>query len=125
MRGHPSGLATTFTTTLDKPQLPQSRSNQQGKKREGKKKEGGKQDKKSGEMKQIKCFANGEIGNYANKCPTRQTKDKDMEEPQNIPMLLGMQVHLLQQLTMFMLVVALGTSSKQQNCCLTISQILV
>ena len=79
---HPSGLATTFTTTCDHQETPKSNKNTKKQSREKKKEENKKDEKseakKNKDLSNVECFACGEAGHYANSCPSRQ---KTSEEP--------------------------------------------
>ena len=77
------GYATTFTTTLDY----QDKSNHRGKNNKEKNKKNNeektaseKSEKSKWDMSEVECFACGENGHYANKCPTRQKKEEQEEE---------------------------------------------
>ena len=77
-KGHPSGFASTFSTTLDKPQQQQPCGNPPGTGKKGSRKKGGDGTQKDSERKQpgnaehFECFACGEIGHYANQCKMRK-----------------------------------------------------
>jgi len=81
------GYATTFTTTLDyqeKPDKPnRGKKDKRKKNNEEKKasdKSSEKSEKKERDMNKVECFACGENGHFANKCPTRQNnKEEDKE----------------------------------------------
>jgi len=80
-----SGYGTTFVTTLDyqeKPKRGKRHEKGQGRREEPKKEEKTeeKQDKQERDLSKIDCFACGESGHYANKCPSRQKKESDSEE---------------------------------------------
>ena len=78
------GYATTFTTTLDY----QEKSHRRGKNKKDKNKRNNddkkttsdKSEKSKTDMSEIECYACGENGHYANKCPKRQNKEEEQEE---------------------------------------------
>ena len=77
------GYAMTFTTPLDY----QDKSNRRRKNKKEKIKKNNeektaseKSEKSKWDMSEVECFACGENGHYANKCPTRQNKEEQEEE---------------------------------------------
>jgi len=77
-KSHPTGLATTFNTTLDLQDPPQETGKAKGdrkQKAKGKKKQ---EEKTSGkkDMSEVECFSCGIVGHYANACPHRIDKKK-------------------------------------------------
>ena len=81
---HPSGLATTFTTTCDRQETPkrnsQDKKGEKGKRSEDKNKnDKDERDKKDKDLSHIECFR---AGHYANNCPSRKktNEDNDSEE---------------------------------------------
>ena len=77
-----SGYGTTFVTTLDYQEKTKRGKKEKGKREETKKEKEDKDDKrdKDKDISEIECYACGEKGHYANKCPSRQPRDKDDEE---------------------------------------------
>ena len=70
-----AGYGTTFVTTLDHQEKPKhGKKNEKNKKEESKKTEKDKETKGK-DLNEIECFACGESGHYANRCPSRQKKD--------------------------------------------------
>jgi len=74
-RNDPKGYATTFVTTLDHQERNDKRPE---KKQQDKSDEESK--KREKDLSKIKCYACGEMGHYANKCPSRQTDSNENEE---------------------------------------------
>jgi len=71
------GFGTTFTTTLDyQERPPRKKGDKKGNK--GKKEE--EPPKKEKDTSKVDCFACGESGHYANKCPSRQKKEDNQDE---------------------------------------------
>ena len=78
------GYATTFTPTLDY----QEKSHRRGKNKKDKNKKNDedkkttseKSEKSKTDMSEVECYACGENGHYANKCPTWQIKEEQEEE---------------------------------------------
>ncbi len=68
-RSHPTGLATTFTTTLDRQDGKQEGRNEKGK--------GGKKGK---DLSKIECYACGAMGHYANSCPYKNENKKSKSQ---------------------------------------------
>jgi len=72
-----AGYGTTFVTTLDHQEKPKrGKKNEKNKKEESKKTEKDKETKGK-DLNEIECFACGESGHYANRCPSRQKKDNE------------------------------------------------
>lgn len=72
------GFGTTFTTTLDYQEKPKKgKKNTKGKKDEESPK---KEEKKERDMSKVECYACGETGHYAGKCPARLKKDEPQDE---------------------------------------------
>ena len=78
-KSHPTGLATTFNTTLD--MQDQSDSKKAKEDRKKKKKGNQKDEKKTGknDASEVECFNCGIVGHYANKCPHKIEKKKPAE----------------------------------------------
>ena len=80
-RGNAAGFASTFLTTLDKTEKQCGNQPEGGGRHKGGRQKGGKQqpsqDKKEGGNRKdtIECFACGEMGHYANKCPQKQADE--------------------------------------------------
>jgi hypothetical protein len=80
-KSHPTGLATTFNTTLDL-QDPQDNKKSKGDRKQKAKGGKKKQDEKTSgkkDMSEVECFNCGIMGHYANACPHRMEKKKRAE----------------------------------------------
>ncbi len=85
-RGNAAGFASTFTTTLDGTSRPCSNQLRGKRRGEGKKKDddqqggnGNPKENNNDRRAQVECFTCRELGNYANKCPTKRTGNDDEE----------------------------------------------
>jgi hypothetical protein len=83
-KSHPSGLATTFNTTLDSQDTHESKKSKHDRKQKAK---GGKKGEKNGkkDVSEVECYNCGAIGNYANKCPQKNKQaDSEAEEEERL-----------------------------------------
>ncbi len=77
------GVASTFTTTLDRNERPCGNQLSEKRRGEGKKKDdeqqggGGNPKENNDRRAQVECFTCGELGHYANKCPTKKANNED------------------------------------------------
>ena len=75
-RSHPTGLATTFNTTLDAQDPQEGKKSKQDHKQKAK---NNKNEERSGkkDISEMECFNCGTVRHYANKCPQEAKKHSD------------------------------------------------
>jgi hypothetical protein len=76
----PAGLASTFALKMDLPEKPKpGRQRRENEKQQDKTKELEQDVKPKRDPAKVKCFACGQRGHFANKCPDKGAKEADAE----------------------------------------------